>query len=68
MRWTPPAPAIRPSARFWESEAGVIRRDDDVAGERNFAAAAQREAIHRGDNRLVDIEPGRIPAKPPLLR
>src|SRR2546428_4400540 len=42
-------------ARLRQSELGVLGRDDDVAGQRQLEAAAQREAVHRRDERLGQI-------------
>ena len=36
------------------AELRVVPGDDDVAGHRQLAAAAQGEAAHRGDDRLAD--------------
>src|SRR6266851_10053283 len=43
-------------ARLREAQARMLGGDDDVAGERDFASAAQREAVYGGDDRLGDIE------------
>src|SRR4029077_12119593 len=42
--------------RLWQAQARVVGGDDDVAGERNFASAAQRKTVDRGDNWLGGIE------------
>src|SRR5258708_19088231 len=60
--------------RFRQSEYRVLGGDDDVAGERGFEPAAHRHAIHRRDQRLVDIETMREPGEsvrsgpPPFTR
>jgi len=43
-------------ARLGQAERGVIGGDDDVARERDLEAATEREAVHRGDDRLPEIE------------
>jgi hypothetical protein len=44
-------------ARFRQTETCMFRRNDNVAGQRDFASAAQGESIHRRDDRLVDVIP-----------
>ena len=46
----------QPDARLRQREQRVLRGDDDVAGERGLEPAAHRPAVHRGDDRLVEIE------------
>ena len=41
--------------RFRQPETRMVGRDNDVASERDFESAAQREAVNRGDDRLDDI-------------
>ena len=43
-------------ARLRQAEAGVVGGDDQVARQSDLEAAAQREAIDRGDHRLEEIE------------
>src|SRR5579864_316224 len=42
--------------RLRQAQARVVGGDDDVAGERDFASAAQRKAVDRGNDRLGDVE------------
>jgi len=42
-------------ARLGQSEAGMVGGDDDVARERCFESATEREAVNGCDDRLVDI-------------
>ena len=47
-RWVPPKPGMTPSfTSGWPNFA--VARVDEVAGERQLAAAAEREAVHRRD-------------------
>ena len=39
-----------------EGELGLVGRDDHVAGKRQLEAAAEGDAVHRGDHRLFQIE------------
>ena len=41
---------------FGQTEAGIFRGDADVAGERQLAAAGQRIAVHRCDERLIGFD------------
>ena len=45
-----------PDARLGQAQRGVLGGDDDVARERDLEPAAEREAVHRGDDRLHQIE------------
>ena len=38
--------------RLRQGEGGVLRRDDQIAGQRRLKAAAHGPAIHRRDDRL----------------
>ena len=40
-----------PEVHLGLAEPGLLARVDEVAGERELAAAAEREAVHRGDGR-----------------
>ena len=40
---------------FGQGEGGVVRREDDVGGERDFKAAAHGDTVDRGDDRLVEV-------------
>src|SRR3546814_19856201 len=54
-----------------QAELGMIRRDDDVAHQRNLAPAAEGDAVDRGDDRLRDRmrDPaGKAPGPLPGLR
>jgi hypothetical protein len=53
-RCTPPAPAIRPT--LGQREHRILGGDDDVAGQRDLEPAPHRDAVHRGDQRLVEVE------------
>ncbi len=43
-------------ARLGQAEARVLGGDDDVARQRDLEAAAEREAVDRGDHRLEQVE------------
>ena len=49
--------------RFGKREDGVVRRDDQVAGERDLEAPAHRETVDRGDYRLGQVEALRQPGE-----
>ena len=51
-RWVPPAPGITPDLDLRLGELCRLAGDDQVAMHRQFAAAAQGEAVDRGDHRL----------------
>ena len=54
-------------ANAWlgQGEHRVFGGDDDVAGQRGFEPAAHRHAVHRRNQRLVEIETMRqMPANP----
>ncbi len=58
-----PRQAMHPAAdrdlsdeRFGQPETGGRAGDDQVAGKRNLKTAADRKTIHRGDQRLCQIE------------
>ena len=55
-RCSPPASAAKPDARFGQREHGGVGRDDQIAGQRDFETAAHRDAVHRRDHRLVEVE------------
>src|SRR3546814_5775860 len=40
---------------FGLAELRLVRCDDEIGHHREFAAAAQREAVHRGDPRLANL-------------
>ena len=44
------------AARFGEAELGCGSRDDDVAGEHEPSAARDGRAVHRGDDRLGQLD------------
>ena len=44
----------------------MLRGDDDVARQRHFEAAAQGEAVHRGNGRFPDVGPVGQAAEPAL--
>jgi hypothetical protein len=44
-------------AGLGQREGGIFRRDDEVAGQRDLEAAAHRDAVDGGDDRLVAVEP-----------
>ncbi|MCY1547698.1 hypothetical protein D9M68_837680 [compost metagenome] len=44
-----------PQAQFWQAEAGVVGGVDEVAHQRQLAAAAQGVAGHCGDDRLAPV-------------
>ncbi|MCY1535358.1 hypothetical protein D9M68_707590 [compost metagenome] len=46
--------------RFRQAEAGVAGSDAQVALQRQFQAAAQAVAVHRGDQRLAQVEVGEV--------
>ncbi len=48
-------------ARLGQCEHSRFRRHDDVAGQRDLEAAAHGDAVHRRDQRLVEIETGGEP-------
>ncbi len=50
--------------RLRQCENGVFRRDDDVARQSGFEAAAHGDAIHRRDQRLVEVEAAANSGKP----
>ena len=56
----------QPDARLGQAERGVLGGDDDVARERDLEPAAEREAVHRGDDRLPEIEARREAAEASL--
>src|SRR5580658_5376842 len=60
------ATAARDQSNAWfgQREDRVLGCDDDVAGERGFESAAHRHAIHRRDQRLVEIETMRQSGEP----
>ena len=51
-RWVPPQPGMIPRLISRLAELRARRRVAEVAGERELAAAAEREALDRGDRRL----------------
>ncbi len=46
-----------PDARLGQRKRCILRRDDEVAGQRDLKTAAHRHAVDGGDDRLVAIEP-----------
>lgn len=42
---------------------GIVRRDDQIAGQRDFETAAHRDAVDRRNHRLVEIEACGQPGK-----
>ena len=50
---------------FGQPECRALPRDDQIAGQRQFGAAAERGAVDRGDGRLVD-EVAHVPGEAPL--
>src|SRR5208282_5937239 len=42
-------------ARFRQSEARMLGRDDDIAGKRDLESTAERESIHGRNDRLIDV-------------
>ena len=40
---------------LWQAEAGAVGGDDDVAGHRQLAAAAEGVAVYGGDDRLPEL-------------
>ena len=57
-------PCDQADARLWQSENRILWRDDDVAGERDLEPATHRDAVDRGDRRLVEVEAMRKAGKP----
>ena len=55
-------------SRLGQAEAGVVGGDDDVAGHRHLAAAAEGEAVDRGDHRLGALPVGGDSAEAALHR
>ena len=51
-RWVPPPPGHEAELRLGQPEARVVRCDHEVAREHELEAAAEREPLHRGDDRL----------------
>ena len=54
-RWVPPMPGITPSSDLGLAERGVVGGEADVGAQGELAAAAQRVARDRGDDRLGDV-------------
>ena len=54
-RWVPPAPGNGAEIDFGLTELGVVGGDDDVAHHGKLAAAAERMAGNRGDDRLFEF-------------
>ena len=52
-RCVPPVPGMTPEVDLRLAEFGVVGGDDEVAHHGQLAAAAEREAGHRGDHRLA---------------
>ena len=50
-RVTPPAPGINPTETSGKPKMALFGRDPDIAGQRDFCAAAERIAVHGRDHR-----------------
>ncbi|GAR60518.1 hypothetical protein NGUA15_02294 [Salmonella enterica] len=58
LRQTQYAAAVRHDAElcFRQREAGVFGADNKVRRQRQLKTAAKRVAVHRGDNRLIEVK------------
>ena len=54
-RAVPPRPGCRPSITSGKAEARAVDRDPRLAGERDFEAAAEAEAVDHGDARNFQV-------------
>ena len=59
----PPASAASPTCGSGKPKRAFSRGDDDVAGERDLEAAAERDAVDGCDDRLVAVEAVGQPAE-----